>query len=91
MVQIEFLPGPVLSGVPQASVLGSILYLIYINDLPDGVTHSRLTVRPFAEDCILCRHVTDKNNINRLQMDLDMIVKWEETWLMEFNVGKCFQ
>ena len=44
----------------------------------------------FADDCILYRHVTDKNNINRLQTDLDMISKWEETWLMGFNVGKCF-
>ena len=44
----------------------------------------------FADDCILYRHVGDKNDINRLQTDLDMIAKWEETWLMEFNVAKCF-
>ena len=74
--------------VPQGSVLGPILSLIYINDLPDGVTHS--TVHLFADDCILHRHVTDKIDINQLQTDLDMIAKWQETWLMEFNVGKCF-
>ena len=67
----ESLPGPVLSGVPRGTVLGPILFLIYIYDLPDGVTHS--TVRLFADDCILYRHVTDKSDINRLQMDLDRI------------------
>ena len=78
----------VLSGVPQGSVLGYILFLIHINDLPDGVTHS--TVCLFTNDCILYRHVTDNNDIKRLQMGLDKIAKWEETWFMEFNVGKCF-
>ena len=85
---VESLPGPVLSGVPQGSVLGPILFLIYINNLPHGVTQSIVCL--FTDDCILYRHVTDKNDINRLQTDLDMIAKWEETWLMEFNVGKCF-
>ena len=82
------LPGPVFSEVPRGSVLGPIVFFIYINDLPDGITHS--TVCLFTDDCILYRHVTDKNDINWFQMDLDRIVKWEETRLMEFNVGKCF-
>ena len=76
--------------VKSTSGFGSGYYLFpnYIHDLPNGVTHS--TVGLFAYDCILHRHVTDKNDINRLQMNLDRISKWEETWLMEFNVSKCF-
>ena len=84
----ESLPGPVLSGVPQGSVLGPILFLLYINDLPDGTTYS--TVRLFADDCIAYKTVTDKKDIGLLQTDLDKIAEWEEIWLMEFNVGKCF-
>ena len=43
---------PVQSGVPQSSVLGPILFLLYINDLPDNINHN-LSARLFAEDCVV--------------------------------------
>ena len=43
-------PDPVLSGVPQGSVLGPVLFLIFVNDLPDNI---RSSVRLFADDCVL--------------------------------------
>ena len=54
-----------------------------INDLPDGVINSTVRLyHVYADDCILYRHVTDKNDINWLRTDLDhvdIIAKWEET------------
>ncbi len=80
--------GSVMSGVPQGSVLGPILFLLYINDLPDDTRYS--TIRLFADDCILYRPITTLQDSTLLQHDLDKIAEWEERWLMEFNVGKCF-
>ena len=76
----------VLSGVPQGSVLGPILFLVYINDLEEGVTGSILK---FADDTKLFRktkEIVDKQN---LQDDIDKLVKSSEKWQMLFNFGKC--
>ena len=79
---------PVISGVPQGTVLGPILFLIYINDLPDGVLNS--TVRLFADDCIIYRPIRNKKGTELLQADLNSVGSWERTWLMEFNADKLF-
>ena len=47
-------PVPVLSGIPQGSVLGPVLFLIFINDLPDN---NRSSIRRFADDCVLYRNI----------------------------------
>ena len=77
---------PVTSGVPQGSVLGPILFLIYINDLPDCVQSN---VRLFADDTILYRSVSSLHEAKKLQDDLDHLVDWERDWLMEFHPQKC--
>lgn len=76
----------VTSGVPQGSVLGPILFLIYINDIDVGLV-SKLS--KFADDCKLYRPVVNNNEMKTLQEDLDKIHKWSETWQMKFNVDKC--
>ena len=81
-------PRPVTSGVPQGTVLGPVLFLAYINDLHESITNSN--VRLFADDCVLYRDITDRNDTNLLQQDLDALGRWEAKWLMEFNVDKCF-
>ena len=76
----------VLSGVPQGSVLGPILFLIYINDLDDSITSNILK---FADDTKLFRKVNTDGDKQYLQNDLDRLVKWSEKWQMLFNFGKC--
>ena len=77
----------VTSGVPQGSALGPLLFLIYINDLPDSVEHS--TTRLFADDCLLYRHIRSDQDCTNLQEDLDRLQEWESKWKMEFHPSKC--
>ena len=68
-------PAPVLPGVPQGSVLGPILFLIFINDLPDNINS---TVRFFADDCVLYRNIRGSEDQQLLQDDLEKLALWEE-------------
>ena len=79
-------PFPVLSGVPQGSVLGPILFLIFINDLPDNIKSS---VRLFADDSVLYRKIHSLQDCPILQEDKDSLGHWEANWQMKFNVAKC--
>ena len=76
----------VLSGVPQGSVLGPVLFLIFINDLPENI---RSSVRLFADDFVLYRNVKSPNDRQILQDDLNSLAQWETDWQMKFNVAKC--
>ena len=76
----------VLSGVPQRSVIGTVLFLIYINDLPKEV---RGKVRLFADDTIMYVTMTGEKDAASLQQDLDHLAEWEEKWQMKFHPQKC--
>ena len=73
---------PVTSGVPQ----GSILFLVYINDLPENV---KSQVRFFADDTAAYLAINSLADSRQLQDDLDILQDWEVNWNMEFNPGKC--
>ena len=75
-----------MSGVPQGSVLGPLLFLIYINDLDDRITSNILK---FADDAKVFRKVNIDGDKQHFQNDLDKLVKWSEKWQMLSNLGKC--
>ena len=77
---------PVTSGVPQGSVLGPVLFLVYINDIADKTSSA---VRLFADDTIIYRPITTVNDQTTLQKDLNALDHWSRVWQMEFHPSKC--
>ena len=67
---------PVTSGVPQGTVLGPLLFLVYINDMPRCV-HSSNT-RLFADDCLIYKEIRTHQDAADLQSDLDALQRWEK-------------
>lgn len=76
----------VTSGVPQGSVLGPLLFLIFINDLPQNISSQ---LRLFADDCILYRTIITPDDHLLLQNDLNLVSLWCSTWQMTLNSDKC--
>lgn len=80
-------PRSVTSGVPQGSVLGPLLFLIYINDMPDSILSSSLKL--FADDSLVYHPINSSKDIEALQLDLDNLGIWSSGSQMKFNVSKC--
>jgi len=76
----------VLSGVPQGSVLGPVLFLVYINDLDCGIKN---WILKFADDTKLFGTISNTADSDELQEDLSKLVQWYSEWQMLFNVDKC--
>ena len=77
----------VISGVPQGTVLGPLLFLLYVNDIPTYVSSK---TRLFADDGLLYREINLSADAASLQRDLDALCRWEKEWQMKFNADKCF-
>lgn len=72
------------SGVPQGSVLGPLLFLLYIDDLHSIVKHSKLKL--YADDVALYREIKSEADCQLLQDDLDPICGWANKWQLRLNV-----
>ncbi len=70
------------SGVPQGTVMGPLLFLLYINDLPGHVTSN---VRLFVDNCLVHRPIRTPDDQDKLQQDLHALTTWATTWIMKFN------
>jgi hypothetical protein len=78
----------VTSGIPQGSVIGPLLFVIFINDLPDIVES---TVYLFADDMKIFNIIQGEEDMKTLQRDLDKLTEWSQTWMLRFHPEKCKQ
>ena len=76
----------VLSGVPQGTVLGPHLFLLFINNIGEMV---KSKIRLFADDCLVYNSITSPSDEKQLQSDLNNLSHWACTWGMKFNTAKC--
>ena len=79
-------PANVISGVPQGSFLGPVLFLLYINDITDSINSN---IRLFADDSILYREIQTPKDHDILQTDLSKLSEWATKWQMNFNIATC--
>jgi hypothetical protein len=79
---------PVISGIPQGSILGPLLFIIYINDLPE-IIEKFANMALFADDAKISKHIVNKQDSSSLQMAFTELYKWSEKWMLKLNIGKC--
>ena len=77
---------PVVSGVPQGTVLGPLLFSLYINDISADIESE---IRLFADDCVCYREIKNEEDTLKLQRDIDRLGSWARKWGMRFQPVKC--
>ena len=75
-----------MSGVPQGTVLGPLLFSLYINDIASDIESE---IRLFADDCVCYHEIKDEEDTMKLQRDIDQLGSWASKWGMRFQPVKC--
>ena len=78
---------PVTSGVPQGSILGPVLFLMYVNSLPDVVRSNQIAA--FVDDTKVFKEITSTRDAEQLQEDLSGLLMWSDSASLKFNYSKC--
>ena len=78
--------GPVVSGVPQCTVLGPLLFSLYINDMTLGIDSQ---IRIFADDCVCYREIKTVEDRLKLHKDIDLVGSWVRKWDIRYQPVKC--
>ena len=76
----------VVSGVPYGTVLGPLLFSLYINDISADI---ECEIRLFNDDCVCYREIKEKENTGKLQKNIDRLGSWAWKWGMRFQPVKC--
>ena len=77
----------VTSGVPQGTVLGPLLFILYLNELPEGIPSQ---VSLLADNCLLYWEINTINDCQELQKDINTLCNWESMWQMKISIDKCY-
>ena len=80
---------PVISGVPQGSVLGPVLFILYIDDINAVFSNTTVTYKLFADDCKMYSTINTDLDYLALQAALDRLQQWSCDWQLSINVSKC--
>jgi len=80
---------PVTSGVPQGSVLGPLLFLLYINDVSDLFTNNT-KIKLYADDIKIYLEICCDSDTAELQRDINRLSDWSKMWQLSLSIGKCF-
>ena len=78
---------PVISGVPQGSILGPLLFIVYVSDMPQAISNSHCF--SFADDVKLLKVINSSADHDELQEDLMAVSKWCDHWNLTLNSSKC--